>query len=102
MGFAISLACCGAGDCHYLSKTLPFLEPFESTFLPQLPHPGCFCLPKALACPRGPELHRARGLSDAGGWVGQGAAQGELRDPRYLSLATRGPERWHEGWKGRG
>lgn len=53
MGFAISPACCEAGDCHYLPKTTSYLEPSESTFLAGPPCPGCFCWPKAPAHPRG-------------------------------------------------
>lgn len=37
MGFAISLACCEAGDCHYLSNTLPDLEPLKALSFLSLP-----------------------------------------------------------------
>lgn len=84
MGFAISLACCEAGDCYYLSKTQPYLEPFETTFLP-----GRFRWPKAPGHPRGPRLLGARDLPGSErGWVMQGVAQGDLGD---LSAGHEGP-----------
>ena len=98
MGFAISLACCEAGDCHYLSKTPSYLEPFESAFIPGPPCPGCFRWPKAPGHPGGPQQCWARDLPGAErGWVMQGAAQGELGD---LSVGREGPQPATCGVKG--
>lgn len=89
MGFAISLACCEAGACHYLSKTLSYLEPFESAFPPGPPCLGRFHWPKSPGCPRGPQLCWAGDLPGAErGWAMQGAAQRQLGD---LSVGRKGP-----------
>lgn len=95
MGFAISLACCEPGDCHYLPKTTSYLEPSESTFLAGPPCPGCFCRPKAPGHPRGP-----RDLPGTErGWMMWGAAPGELGDLSWLWGALAGGV---ERWKGQG